>query len=76
MVVKIMQVLFLLWMKIKEKLKEGRGQNTVEYLLMLTVIVGIVLVVAAVLKKWFPVWITQIQELLTGAAAGVAAPPE
>ncbi len=74
MTLKIMYVLLSLWMKIDKRLREKKGQNTVEYLLMLTVIVGIVLVVAAVLKRWFPLWIEQIKSLLTGAAAGAATP--
>lgn len=72
----MVETLRLLWKNIERKIEDKKGQNTVEYLLMLTVIVGIVLVVAAVLKGWFPVWINYIQELLTGAATGAASPPQ
>ena len=45
-----------------------RGQNTVEYLLMLTVVVGVVLVAGVALKKFMPVLFNNIQQMITGAA--------
>ena len=45
-----------------------RGQNTVEYLLMLTVVVGVVLVSGAMLKKFMPSLFNNIQTMITGAA--------
>jgi Flp pilus assembly pilin Flp len=45
-----------------------RGQNTVEYLLMLTVVVGVVLVSGAMLKKFMPTLFNNIQQMITGAA--------
>jgi hypothetical protein len=63
-----------LWRAMLGRVKTNKGQNTVEYLLLLTVVVGVVLVVAGLLKGWFPVWIEQIKGLLTGAAAGAANP--
>ncbi len=45
-----------------------RGQNTVEYLLMLTVVVGVVLISGAMLKKFMPTLFNNIQQMITGAA--------
>lgn len=55
------------WMR--ARLSSRRGQNTVEYLLMLTVVVGVVLVAGAVLKKFMPQLFGQIQGMITGAAS-------
>lgn len=41
-------------MDIKKLVVSRRGQNTVEYLLMLTVVVAVVLVSGAALKKFMP----------------------
>ncbi|MBI3552365.1 MAG: hypothetical protein HY077_07590 [Elusimicrobia bacterium] len=49
-------------------LKSSRGQNTVEYLLMLTVVVGVVLVAGIALKKFMPGLFSQIQGMISGAA--------
>ncbi len=50
-------------------MQNRRGQNTVEYLLMLTVVVGVVLVAGVALKKYMPQLFQQIQEMI-GKAAG------
>ena len=65
--------------KIKEKemkkmnkwLKSQRGQNTVEYLLMLTVVVGVVLAAGFALKKYMPSLFQQIQGMISGAASNM-----
>jgi len=49
-------------------LKSEKGQNTVEYLLMLTVVVGVVLVAGIALKKFMPGLFSQIQGMISGAA--------
>ncbi|MBI5631038.1 MAG: Flp family type IVb pilin [Elusimicrobia bacterium] len=54
--------------KMRAWLKEERGQNTVEYLLMLTVVVGVVLIAGVALKKYMPGLFQQIQGMITGAA--------
>lgn len=41
-------------MDIKTISRSQKGQNTVEYLLMLTVIVGVVLISGVALKKFMP----------------------
>lgn len=41
-------------MDIRSLARSRRGQNTVEYLLMLTVVVGVVLVSGIALKKFMP----------------------
>jgi hypothetical protein len=48
-------------------MKKSRGQNTVEYLLMLTVIVGVVLVGGGALKRFMPQLFGQIQEKILNA---------
>ncbi|MDE2491238.1 MAG: hypothetical protein KGM24_10350 [Elusimicrobia bacterium] len=53
---------------LRAKLARRRGQNTVEYLLMLTVVVGVVLVAGVALKKFMPTLFNQIQSMITGAA--------
>ncbi len=53
---------------LKAKASKRRGQNTVEYLLMLTVVVGVVLVAGAMLKKFMPTLFNNIQQMITGAA--------
>ena len=51
--------------------KNRKGQNTVEYLLMLTVVVGVVLVAGAALKKFMPGLFEQIQGMISGAAGNL-----
>ena len=53
---------------LKAKTANRKGQNTVEYLLMLTVVVGVVLVSGAMLKKFMPTLFNNIQQMITGAA--------
>ncbi len=52
-----------------------RGQNTVEYLLMLTVVVGVVLVAGVALKKFMPSLFQQIQGMISGAASSMGSGP-
>jgi Flp pilus assembly pilin Flp len=49
-------------------MKSRKGQNTVEYLLMLTVVVGVVLAAGVVLKRYMPTLFSQIQGMISGAA--------
>jgi Flp pilus assembly pilin Flp len=56
-------------MNLRKRLSSRRGQNTVEYLLMLTVVVGVVLVSGAMLKKFMPTLFNNIQQMITGAAS-------
>jgi len=57
--------------KVREWLGKRRGQNTVEYLLMLTVVVGVVLVAGMMLKKFMPGLFSQIQNMISGAAGNL-----
>ncbi len=59
------------WMGLRARLSSRRGQNTVEYLLMLTVVVGVVLVSGAMLKKFMPTLFNNIQQMITGAAGSM-----
>ena len=53
------------------RLSSRKGQNTVEYLLMLTVVVGVVLVAGVALKKFMPALFRQIQGMITSAAGSM-----
>lgn len=55
-------------MDIKKIAVSRRGQNTVEYLLMLTVVVGVVLVSGGMLKKFMPNVITDITNKIADVA--------
>ena len=56
---------------VRARTASRRGQNTVEYLLMLTVVVGVVLVSGAMLKKFMPTLFNNIQQMITGAAGSM-----
>jgi len=60
---------------IRKRLAGRRGQNTVEYLLMLTVVVGVVLVAGVALKKFMPSLFGQIQGMITNAAGSMGSGP-
>ena len=49
--------------------KNRKGQNTVEYLLMLAVVVGVVLIAGVALKKYMPTLFSSIQGMINGAAS-------
>jgi Flp pilus assembly pilin Flp len=66
--------LSLVGTEMRKRLSSRRGQNTVEYLLMMTVIVGVVLVAGAALKKFMPTLFQTIETMITGAAGTVGSP--
>lgn len=51
--------------------KVRKGQNTVEYLLMLAVVVGVVLIAGMFIKRYIPNLWAQIQGLISGAAGSL-----
>ena len=53
--------------------KNRKGQNSVEYLLMLAVVVGVVLVAGMALKKYMPTLFSSIQGMINGAASSLGA---
>ncbi|MCM2267889.1 MAG: class III signal peptide-containing protein [Elusimicrobiales bacterium] len=53
--------------------KNRKGQNTVEYLLMLAVVVGVVLIAGVALKKYMPQLFASIQSMINGAASTLGA---
>ena len=55
----------------KKIFKSRLGQNTVEYLLMLSVVVGVVLVAGMMLKKYMPQLFGQIQGMISSAAGSL-----
>jgi len=55
----------------KKWFKSKRGQNTVEYLLMLTVVVGVVLMAGMALKRFMPGLFSQISGMIGNAAGSL-----
>lgn len=51
--------------------RNKRGQNTVEYLLMLTVVVGVVLLVGALLKNKLPTIASSISDMISSAGSSL-----
>ena len=62
---------FVLKTKMTNILKRRSGQNTVEYLLMLAVVVGVVLIAGVAIKNYMPSLFTKIQGLIDGAAGSL-----
>jgi len=59
---------------VREWLRSERGQNTVEYLMMLAVIVGVILVIGKMFKPQISGIFNQIMGMISGAASTVGAP--
>jgi len=57
--------------KLKNWLKSEKGQNTVEYLLMLTVVMAVVVLVGIAMKKYMPGLFAQISGMITTAANSI-----
>ena len=53
------------------RMREERGQNTVEYLMMLAVIVGVILVIGKMFKPQISGIFNQIMGMISGAASTV-----
>lgn len=53
------------------RLRGERGQNTVEYLMMLAVIVGVILVIGKMFKPQISGIFNQIMGMISGAASTV-----
>ncbi|MDD5656176.1 MAG: hypothetical protein PHF00_02865 [Elusimicrobia bacterium] len=56
------------WIELQTWLRARKGQNTVEYLLMLTVVVAVVLGAGMALKRFMPDLFGKIQTMISGAA--------
>ena len=52
-------------------IKNAKGQNTIEYMLMLFVIIGVVFAVGAILKGYMPELFNTIKAKITGSAAAM-----
>ena len=59
-------------LRIKRLWRNERGQNTVEYLMMLAVIVGVILVVGKMFKPQISGIFSQIMASISGAAGTVS----
>ncbi|MCX5797919.1 MAG: hypothetical protein NTY77_20705 [Elusimicrobia bacterium] len=55
-------------MKWKGLFSNRKGQNTVEYLLMLTVVVGVVLISGVAMKRFMPGLFDQIKNQISSVA--------
>lgn len=64
-----------MWMAVAEKvmarIRSKKGQNTVEYLMMLAVIVGVILVIGKMFKPQISQIFSQIMGMISGAASSV-----
>ena len=58
--------------RMRKWLRNERGQNTVEYLMMLAVIVGVILVVGKMFKPKISEIFNQIMNSISGAAGSVS----
>ena len=58
--------------KLARWMRSERGQNTVEYLMMLAVIVGVILVIGKMFKPQISGIFNQIMASIAGAAGTVA----
>jgi Flp pilus assembly pilin Flp len=47
--------------------RKRKGQNTVEYLLMMAVIVGLVLIIGVAMKQWLPAIFASVSQMISGA---------
>ena len=56
---------------VREWARSERGQNTVEYLMMLAVIVGVILVIGKMFKPQISGIFNQIMGMISGAASTV-----
>ena len=56
---------------LRELARDKRGQNTVEYLMMLAVIVGVILVIGKMFKPQISGIFNQIMGMISGAAQSV-----
>ena len=57
----------------RQAAKVRKGQNTVEYLLMLAVVVGVVLIAGMALKNYMPGLFAKIKGMIDGAAGSLGA---
>ena len=57
--------------KAVENIKNKKGQNTIEYLFMLGIIVVVVGIVGGLIKTFMPQLFDQIKEKITGQASNI-----
>lgn len=63
-------------MDIVKTVRSRRGQNTVEYLLMLTVVVGVVLVSGVALKRFMPTFFESVKVKIIDASNQMGSRPD
>lgn len=57
--------------KVLEVLKKKEGQNTIEYVLMLVVVVGVAGAAGMLIKKYMPDLFEQVKGKITGSMSGM-----
>lgn len=62
-------------MDIRNIIRSRRGQNSVEYLLMLTVVVGVVLVSGVAMKKFMPTFFDGVSKKIMDAGNALGGGP-
>jgi Flp pilus assembly pilin Flp len=60
-------------MEAMRRLKDRKGQNTVEYMMMLAMVVGVALIAGAAVKKFMPGLFGQISTTIATAAQSLSA---
>lgn len=58
--------------KLMRVLRSRRGQGAVEYLLMLSLVVGVVLISGLALKRYIPGLMTSVEEKISSSAETLA----
>lgn len=59
------------WLKTKRWLKDQRGQNTVEYIMMLAIVALVIGGVGVLLQKFMPELFTSVKEKILGTVGGM-----
>ena len=68
---KLIAKMHLAYNRALKAVKNNKGQNTIEYMLMLFVIIGVVFAVGALIKNYMPELFDQIKEKIAGSASGI-----
>lgn len=68
---KLIAKMHLAYNRALKAVKNNKGQNTIEYMLMLFVIIGVVFAVGALIKNYMPELFDQIKEKITGSATTI-----
>lgn len=59
------------WLETKRWLKDQRGQNTVEYIMMLAIVALVIGGVGVLLQRFMPELFTSVKEKILGTVGGM-----